>query len=87
MAIVSERMNAQRPPTPVNDPRRIAPNAVNAGKDLGVDPPQKEENRFFGSFFQSKKITTAAKRMSGAGTPTAEQVSFAPKPHRSRPKC
>ncbi|KAG9048589.1 vacuolar protein sorting-associated protein 1 [Tulasnella sp. UAMH 9824] len=76
MAIVTERMNAQRPPTPSNDPRtgRMTPSAVNAGRDLGVDPPQKEENRFFGSFFQSKKVTGAAKRLSGTGTPTTEQV-------------
>ncbi|KAG8956629.1 vacuolar protein sorting-associated protein 1 [Tulasnella sp. 424] len=75
MAIVTEKMNAQRPPTPLNDPRsgRITPATVNAGRDLGVDPP-KEETRFFGSFFQSKKVTTAAKRLSGTGTPTTEQA-------------
>ncbi|KIO30254.1 hypothetical protein M407DRAFT_14383 [Tulasnella calospora MUT 4182] len=80
MAIVTERMNAQRPPTPSNDPRtgRVTPAAaLNAGRDLGVDPPQREENRFFGSFFQSKKVTGAAKRLSGTGIGQAPNPALA----------
>ncbi|KAG9015888.1 vacuolar protein sorting-associated protein 1 [Tulasnella sp. 427] len=73
LAIVSERLNPPRPSTPSHDPRgagRGAPASANP-RDLGVDPP-KEENRFFGSFFQSKKVTSAAKRLSGTATPTTE---------------
>jgi len=63
MSIVSDKMNASRPQTPPVDPRapRPAASVVNGGRDLGVDLP-KDEGRFFGSFFNSKK--TVAKRSS-----------------------
>lgn len=69
MAIVTERLNASRPQTPTQDPRNAAPRSassvVNNNRDLGVDPP-KDEGRFFGSFFQSKKAV-APKRSSVVG--------------------
>lgn len=74
MALVTERMNANRPATPVNDPRsgRLTPSQVNAGRDLDVNPPQ-EDKRFFGSFFNSKK--QAPKRQSILGGGGADSVT------------
>ncbi|KAH8100213.1 Dynamin central region-domain-containing protein [Cristinia sonorae] len=59
MAIVTERLNAQKPPTPVPDPKgKVTAAQLNNNKDLDVDI-KKEEPSFFGSFF-----TTAQKQQS-----------------------
>jgi hypothetical protein len=70
MAIIGERMNANKPP-PVADPKagKLAPGQVNNNKDLDVDP-KKEEASFFGSFFSSSKGTQKKK-----GGPVMEAVS------------
>ena len=56
MAIVTERMNANKPPPPAADPKsgRLAPGQVNNNKDLDVELP-KEEPSFFGTFFSGNK--------------------------------
>lgn len=56
MAIVTDRLNASKPPTPVPDGRsgKLPPGALNNNKDLDVDA-KKEEPSFFGSFFSSAK--------------------------------
>jgi vacuolar protein sorting-associated protein 1 len=56
MAIVTERMNANKPaPAPV-DPKsgRLAPGQINNNKDLDVELP-KDEPSFFGTFFSGSK--------------------------------
>jgi dynamin 1-like protein len=50
-AIVTERLNANRAPTPANDPKNPR-SAVNNNKDLDVDV--KQDAGFFGSFFAAK---------------------------------
>jgi replication fork clamp-binding protein CrfC len=50
-AIVTERLNANRAPTPANDPKNPR-SAVNNNKDLDVDA--KQDAGFFGSFFAAK---------------------------------
>ena len=56
MAIVTDRLNASKPPTPVPDPKsgKLAPGAINNNKDLDVEV-KKEEPSFFGSFFSAAK--------------------------------
>jgi vacuolar protein sorting-associated protein 1 len=56
MAIVTERINASKPPPPVDNPKtgKLAPGTVNNNKDLDVDA-KKEEPSFFGSFFSGNK--------------------------------
>lgn len=55
MSIVTDRINAAKPPPPQHDPKsgRLAIGAVNNNKDLDVELP-KEEPSFFGSFFNPK---------------------------------
>jgi hypothetical protein len=50
MAIVTDRMNANKPQPPANDPKK----ALNNNKDLDVDT-KKEEPTFFGSFWNKAK--------------------------------
>jgi hypothetical protein len=50
MAIVNDRMNANKPPPNAQDPKR----ALNNNKDLDVDV-RKEEPTFFGTFFTKAK--------------------------------
>ncbi|KAI0082872.1 hypothetical protein K474DRAFT_1655054 [Panus rudis PR-1116 ss-1] len=51
MAIVQERLNASKPPTPAPDGRgKITAAQLNNNKDLDVEA-RKEEQSFFGSFF------------------------------------
>ncbi|KAF8894706.1 Dynamin central region-domain-containing protein [Infundibulicybe gibba] len=57
-AIVTERLNAAKPP-PVNDPKSTK-NAINNNKDLDVDV-KKEEPSFFGSFFSPRANGTKKK--------------------------
>ncbi|CCA66869.1 probable ember of the dynamin family of GTPases [Serendipita indica DSM 11827] len=51
MAIVSDRLNANKPAQSVPDPKtgKLAPGQINNNKDLEVD--MKQESGFFGSFF------------------------------------
>jgi hypothetical protein len=74
MAIVNERMNANKPPPPVADPKtgKLAPGQINNNRDLDVDA-RKEEPSFFGSFFSGAKGAGGAKRKPGA--PVMESVS------------
>lgn len=61
MAIVQERLNANKPPEKPVDPKsgKLPPGALNNGKDLDAD--MKREESFFGSFF-SKDKAAASKR-------------------------
>ncbi|KAG1839519.1 Dynamin central region-domain-containing protein [Suillus subluteus] len=56
MSIVQDRLNANKPPTPVPDAKsgKLAPGQINNNRDLDVDI-KKEEPSFFGSFFSSAK--------------------------------
>ncbi|KAL4075418.1 Dynamin central region-domain-containing protein [Scleroderma yunnanense] len=56
MAIVQERLNANKPPPPQADPKtgKLAPGQINNNRDLDVDP-RKDEPSFFGSFFSAAK--------------------------------
>lgn len=56
MAIVQDRLNANKPPTPVPDAKsgKLPPSQINNNRDLDVDI-KKEEPSFFGSFFSSAK--------------------------------
>ncbi|GLB35435.1 putative TRAFAC class dynamin-like GTPase superfamily, dynamin Fzo YdjA family protein [Lyophyllum shimeji] len=60
-AIVTERLNVAKGPTPPNDPKNTRAQ-INNNKDLDVDA-KKEEPSFFGSFFSSAK--TGQKKKSG----------------------
>ncbi|ODN76808.1 hypothetical protein L202_05410 [Cryptococcus amylolentus CBS 6039] len=63
MALVTERIAANKPPEKPVDPKKIAPNALNNGKDLDADY-KKDEGGFFGSFFNKDK--SAPKKRSAA---------------------
>jgi replication fork clamp-binding protein CrfC len=67
MALIHERLNASKPPTPTPDPKtgKLPPGAVNNNKDLDVD--LKQESGFFGSFFSGSKA--AAKKKGAAMEP------------------
>jgi vacuolar protein sorting-associated protein 1 len=69
---VSDRLNANKPPQQVVDPKsgKLAPGQINNNKDLDVDL-RKDEPSFFGSFFSSAKGTQKKK----AGAPVMESVS------------
>lgn len=56
LAMVSERMNANKPPEKPVDPKsgKLAPGALNNGKDLDTDL-KKDDQSFFGSFFSKDK--------------------------------
>jgi replication fork clamp-binding protein CrfC len=66
MSIVTDRLNANKPPPPAADSKsgKLAPGQYNNGKDLEVD--KKEEPSFFGSFFTK---STAQKKK---GAPVME---------------
>ena len=70
MAIVTDRLNANKPPPAATDPKsgKLPPGQINNNKDLEVEP-KKEEPSFFGSFFSAK---TAQKKKTG---PIMEAVS------------
>ena len=70
MSIVQDRMNAAKPVEKPLDPKsgKLAPGALNNGRDLDVDY-KKEEPSFFNSFFAKDK---GPKRK---GTPIMEAVS------------
>lgn len=56
LAIVTDRMNANKPPEKPIDPKsgKLAPGQLNNGKDLDTDM-KKDESTFFGSFFNKDK--------------------------------
>ncbi|KAG1736817.1 P-loop containing nucleoside triphosphate hydrolase protein [Suillus lakei] len=56
MSMVQDRLNANKPPTPVPDAKsgKLPPGQINNNRDLDVDL-KKEEPSFFGSFFSSAK--------------------------------
>jgi hypothetical protein len=54
MALVTERMNANKPATPEPKSGKVTSAQLNNNKDLDVDL-KKEEPSFFGSFFSSAK--------------------------------
>jgi hypothetical protein len=61
MAIVQDRLNANKPQPPPNDPKK----ALNNNKDLDVDI-KKEDQSFFGSFFAKAKGGPPAKKGAAA---------------------
>ncbi|KAF8520174.1 Dynamin central region-domain-containing protein [Hysterangium stoloniferum] len=63
MGIVTERLNANKPPPPSDNPKtgKLAPGTINNNKDLDVEI-RKEEPSFFGSFFSGGKTTAAKKK-------------------------
>ncbi len=72
MALVTDRMNAAKPPTPVPDPKsgKLPPGAINNNKDLDVDM-KKEEPSFFATFFSGAKNAPRKK-----GVAIMESVGF-----------
>ena len=54
MALVTDRLNANKPATPEPKPGKLTSAQLNNNKDLEVDL-KKEEPSFFGSFFSSSK--------------------------------
>lgn len=68
MSMITDRLNAGKPPPPAVDPKNTKMQ-INNNKDLDVDS-KKEEPSFFGSFFAGKKNV---KR--GPNTPSMESVS------------
>jgi len=72
MSIVQDRLNANKPIEKPLDPKsgKLAPGALNNGRDLDADY-KKEEPSFFNSFFNKDK---GPKRK---GTPVMEAVSYA----------
>ncbi|KAF9072875.1 Dynamin central region-domain-containing protein [Rhodocollybia butyracea] len=78
MTIVTERLNANKPPPPQSDPKtgKLAPGVINNNKDLDVDA-KKEEPSFFGSFFSATGRNGrpgAAKKAGGASTPSTMEA-------------
>lgn len=70
MAIVSERMNANKPPPPASDPKngKLAPGTLNNGRDLEAD--LKKEDGFFGSFWPGGKKPPANKKVGASAMDT-----------------
>lgn len=54
MALVTDRLNANKPATPEPKPGKVSSAQLNNNKDLDVDI-KKEEPSFFGSFFNASK--------------------------------
>jgi dynamin 1-like protein len=65
MAIVNDRMNANKPAPSNPALGKLAPGQINNNKDLDVDL-KKDESSFFGSFFSSAKSTQVKKKATGA---------------------
>lgn len=63
MAIIQDRLSANKPPPPVADPKsgKLAPGQINNNRDLDVEA-KKEEPSFFGSFFSANKTAAAKKK-------------------------
>ncbi|KAG8757997.1 vacuolar protein sorting-associated protein 1 [Serendipita sp. 396] len=77
MAIVSDRLNANKPPQSVPDPKsgKLAPGQINNNKDLDVDM-KKDDGGFFGSFFAK-----------GGAQPKKKSGSMEPPPAVIRPQA
>jgi len=78
MSIVTDRLNANKPPPPATDPKtgKLAPGAINNNKDLDVEA-KKEEPSFFGSFFSSSAKNGrvgGAKKAGGSSTPSTMEA-------------
>jgi dynamin 1-like protein len=73
MAIVNERLNANKPPPPTADPKsgKLAPGQINNNRDLDVEA-KKEEPSFFGSFFAPK--AKGATKKGGTNTPSTMEA-------------
>ncbi|KAG8932943.1 vacuolar protein sorting-associated protein 1 [Tulasnella sp. 419] len=80
MAIVTERMNANKPPPPTQPNERsgrATPSSmVNNDRDLGVDPP-KDDRGIFGSFFSGKAKKRPMSGVGGASTPEPSSPAMA----------
>ena len=61
MALVTDRLNANKPATPELKQGKLTPAQLNKNKDLEVDM-KKEEPSFFGSFFSSAKSQRGKRR-------------------------
>lgn len=86
MAIVSERMTANKPPPgPAVDPKtgKLAPGTLNNGRDLDSDLKQKEEG-FFGSFWPGGRKNAQMNQKKGAAA--MEPVSLFPVTSESSPQ-
>ncbi|KAF5373117.1 hypothetical protein D9758_001534 [Tetrapyrgos nigripes] len=72
LSLVQDRLNANKPPPPANDPKsgKLAPGVINNNKDLDVEA-KKEEASFFGSFFSSAKNGRPVKKATPGGTPAS----------------
>ncbi|KAF9566282.1 hypothetical protein CPC08DRAFT_740683 [Agrocybe pediades] len=66
-AIVTERINASKPPPPGSDPKNPR-SVINNNKDLDVDA-KKEEQSFFGSFFAPKNGAAKKKGVAAMEAP------------------
>ncbi|KAJ7090348.1 Dynamin central region-domain-containing protein [Mycena belliarum] len=79
MAIVNDRMNANKPPPPAADPKtgKLGPGQINNNRDLDVEP-KKEEASFFGSFFAPKPKGTTKKNGVPASTMEAPPAVIRP---------
>ncbi|KAF9501168.1 hypothetical protein BDN71DRAFT_1585405 [Pleurotus eryngii] len=82
MALVTERLNANKPPPPQADPKtgKLAPGQINNNKDLDVEF-KKEETSFFGSFFAKQPV----KRKQGAPVMEASPSSSSSSSHMQPP--
>lgn len=69
MSIITERLNANKPPQSVPDPKsgKLAPGVINNNKDLDVDL-KKDEQSFFGSFFAKPAAGKKKTTMEAVGT-------------------
>lgn len=74
MALVTDRLNANKPATPEPKPGKVSAAQLNNNKDLEVDL-KKEEPSFFGSFFSSAK-TQQQKAKKGPQPMEAVRVPF-----------
>lgn len=76
MAIVNDRINANKPPEKPVDPKsgKLAAGALNNGKDLDADM-RKDESSFFGSFFAKDKQPKKRGGQMDAPPPTIKPVA------------
>jgi len=78
MAIVSDRMSANKPPPgPAVDPKtgKLAPGTLNNGRDLDSDLKQKEEG-FFGSFWPGGRKQQQLSQKKGAAAMEAPPTNL-----------
>lgn len=70
-AIVTERLNANKPPQSIPDPKtgKLAPGTLNNNKELDVD--LKRDDSFFGSFFAKGGQQAAKKKAAAMEAPPA----------------